>query len=357
MIGEGHGAVRLVDTSGNTIQLDTSGRVTIAGGSITASISGDTVIAKVSGETMKIENVTSGIFAVKVVNSGGTMIGIINNNTDTSLVDGNQSFVVAAQMYAHSNSGTAFHRVRVTQSGDATPMSGVGFCLPVNFSGAVATISGNAVTSSGDTYIAKVSGEVVNVSGNVVVAASGLRVVIMNSAGTLTSINASTVDSFAATANGLNTVSYSFAFRENGSGFGRIRLTESGQAAPMSGVGFKLAVDFSGAVATVSGNAVNMAGAVVTAPTWLQITGLSGGTTLTSQACTMVRLMNLSGNGTMLVGGTGTAAPVSGTKGIPLWPGNLSTQGTEMDFHVNNANLLSVVAHTSGNNLAYMTFG
>ena len=29
MIGEGNGAVRLVDVSGNTIQLDTSGRVTI----------------------------------------------------------------------------------------------------------------------------------------------------------------------------------------------------------------------------------------------------------------------------------------------------------------------------------------
>ena len=262
MIGEGHGAVRLTDVSGNTMQLDTSGRITIAGGSITASISGDTVIAKISGETV------------------------------------------------------------------------------------ISNVSGNVVT-------AKVSGEFVSISGG----SNGIIAVKLVSSGNGLALITGTGDSLSSANSLLYAGAHMLALRENGSGFARLRMTESGQTAPMSGVGWNLGVNFSGAVATVSGNTVNMAGAVVTAPTWVAITGASGGTTLASQACTMVRLMNLSGNGTMLVGGTGTAAPVSGTKGIMLWPGSLSVQGTEMDFPVNNANLLAVVAHTSGNTLAYMTFG
>ena len=104
-------------------------------------------------------------------------------------------------------------------------------------------------------------------------------------------------------------------------------------------------------------NAADMSGATVTqtygnvtVPTWLTLTGASGGTVLTSQACSSVRIVSLSGNGYILVGGTGTSAPVSGTQGIPL-----ST--TPLDFPVSNANLLRAVAHTSGNQIAVMTFG
>lgn len=372
MIGEGHGAVRLVDTSGNTIQLDTSGRVTIAGGSITASISGDTVIAKISGETLIVNNSGSTVIAkvsgepvalwqasgrngIYITDqSGATPARVFITTSDAET----NSNVIAVGAYLYATRVTGFHaRLKATESG--VPMSGVGYKLAVDFSGAVATISGNAVTTSisgnaitasGDTYIAKVSGEVMK---------------LMNSGAVAIGQTSNTATCNLKTPNndvqdpaliGLSVVSFQHGFREaSTSGWARLRVTESGQG--MSGINYKLAVDFSGAVATVSGNAVNMAAQTVTAPTWLVITGNSGGTTLSSQACTMVRIMNLSGNGTMLIGGTGTAAPVSGTKGIPLWPASLNNNTSEMDFPVTNANLLAVVAHTSGNSVSYMTFG
>ena len=334
--------MRLVDTSGNTAAFDTSGRVTIAGGSITASISGEpvkisgeTVIAKVSGETV-ISNVSGNIVTAKI--SGETVISTVSGNVIVTSVSGNAVNLSGQGVWV---SGTVITSI----SGNAVIFSGQGVWV----SGSV-SISGNAVTSSGDTHIAKVSGEPIVVT-------SGAKVILLNVAGTsgLSTPSFGSDSITAANQYGLAIQALTYGFTDFNAGMARSRLAPSGAA--VSGIGYRLVTDFSGAVATVSGNTVNNAAQTITTPAWLTITGNSGGTTLAAQACTMVRIQNLSGNGTMLVGGIGTAAPVSGTKGIALWPSALSTIGTELDFPVSNANLISVVAHTSGNQVAYMTFG
>ena len=347
-IGDGHGAVRLVDVSGNTIQLDTSGRITLAGGSITASVSGEpvkvsgeTVIAKVSGETV-ISNVSGSTVTAKI--SGETVISTVSGNVVVTSVSGN-----------------------------AVIFSGQGVWV----SGSV-SVSGNAVTSSGDTYITKISGETIiakvsgegiwisgtvigKVSGEVVVVQSGGAVRLLNLAGT-SGIATPTFGSDVTQGSqntGLAVYSLTTAMEPIQGVVNRVRTTASGTAASQSGLIFRLLTCVSGDPVKVSGETVNMAAQTITAPDWLAITGNSGGTVLATQACTMVRITNLSGNNIMLVGGTGTAAPVSGSKGIPLASNTTTTQGidTSMDFPVTNANLLRVVAHTDGQKIAYMTFG
>lgn len=292
-------------------------------------MSGDTVIAKISGETI---------------------VSTISGNVVVTSVSGNAVNLSGQGVWV---SGTVVTSV----SGNAVIFSGQGVWV----SGSV-SVSGNAVTSSGDTYIAKTSGETIRL-----VLSSGLNgVYLVNQSGNTIVPVINPADNLSVNTFTLYTTAYIGAVEGSTAKLNRLRSTTSGLHESQSGIVFRLLTCISGdpvkvsgeTISTsISGNTVNNAAQTITAPAWLAITGASGGTTLAAQACTMVRLQNLSGNGTMLVGGIGSAAPVSGTKGIALWPSALSTIGTELDFPVTNANLISVVAHTSGNNVAYMTFG
>jgi len=151
MIGEGHGAVRLVDVSGNTAQFDTSGNINI-NGSITATVSGQPV--KVSGETVIVASGTvvllSGVSSVRAVVYDSTANPIVGGapNGDNA-ANSNRSMFTLAFNYA-ANNGSTFDRLRVTTSGANTLISGVQTKLVVAFSGDPITVSGNAVTVSGN---------------------------------------------------------------------------------------------------------------------------------------------------------------------------------------------------------------
>ena len=115
----------------------------------------------------------------------------------------------------------------------------------------------------------------------------------------------------------------------------------------MSGIGYKLAVDFSGAVATISGNNVKEYGSTVKTGGWIQIHGASGGQQLSGATCFAATIRSHSGNALMLVGGIGAQAPVSGTVGLHLFGGE------SYEARVSNLNTISIVAHTSGQFISY----
>lgn len=339
----GYARVRLTESGkaapmsgiGYKLAVDFSGGVT--------TISGNAVTS--SGDTYSLSQ-NSGLNGVYLTSrSGGSeFTGTLPDSLSVATI-GLRAYGMA--LSALDRTAGTYNRLSTTVSGTAASQGGAVFRL-------LTCVSGDSITASGDTYIAKVSGETIRLS-QVLSGFNG--VCITDQPGTTPALVASwgSVDANATTLKSLFTTSMLEAFDPVGAVVNRLRTTASGTAASQNGVVFRLLTCVSGDPVTVSGSTVNNAAQVITAPAWVVITGASGGTNLASQACTIARLVNLSGNGTMLVGGTGTQAPVSGTKGIPLWQPTANVP--YLDFPVTNTNLLSLVAHTSGNSVAVLTFG
>ena len=99
---------------------------------------------------------------------------------------------------------------------------------------------------------------------------------------------------------------------------------------------------------TISGQNLKEYGATVRTASWLNITGASGGTQLSSASCFALTIRSHSGNALMLVGGTGTNTPVSGSIGLHLFGGE------SYEARVNNPNTISLVATTSGQQVSLL---
>ena len=228
--------------------------------------------ANISGQVVNIASIEgSGLHSISldsknhlmVYMSGQTVTTSISGNvvvaSVTTNVSGNTVYVVSGKSYlqAFDPSGVVWNDVWVNNSGQhrlLVSFSGEGVWV----SGSV-SVSGNAVTTtvSGNVVIASFSGQGVWISGTVILNSGRTQIV--------GSVNANPVsvdvltDNMVHSGNAFLTASALLGMREL-SGLTRIRVTESGQSAPMSGIGYKLAVEFSGSIANarISGQAIRL---------------------------------------------------------------------------------------------------
>jgi len=236
-------------------------------------------------------------------------VGVAITNADSYNAGGTLGLMVNAMGLALRENGSGLSRFRITESGSTAPMSGIGFNVGVQFSGGYCY---SVIQSSGG-------------------------------ANTPFFLAPTTDGGTASTLMSMCTIAEMYAVNDNVGSYGRVRITSSG--AGISGNGVKLIVGYSGDYGISNlGNSLN-------APAWTQVHGNSGGVALNAGAGHTVKVSNHSGNGAVLVGFSGGQAPVSGTKGIMINP------GTDMEFRVTNSNLLSAVAHKSGDFISYVTYG
>ncbi len=261
-----------VNISGQAVTTSISGQsvnTSVSGNVITSS--GDTYIAKVSGEIIAFWR-ASGMNAVYIsAVSGTTALSLFNwGSLDGNAANSATAIAAASTLFGIDEVAGTLGRLRVTASGSAGSSGGTRFKLlvscsgdPVNISGntittsisgnSVLTISGSVVGVSGETIITSISGNVVQIrtSGG----SPAIPIIIQNSGGALFTINSPNTDARSVGQNAIEMENYNMGFNESSGLWSRLRITASGVGG-ISGIGTKLIVDFSGAVATISGNAV-----------------------------------------------------------------------------------------------------
>lgn len=293
-----------VSISGNMVSI--SGQpVSVSGNAVV--ISGQTIVVpstSISGNAVRISGetvypVSGKAFSYIFDPSGNQWLELWNN------ASGSHNLAITAQVETNISGQTVY------------PVSGKAFAYGFDPSGQ--TWNELWVSQSGGHDLRIFGSLSANVSGNVVYLVSGQNNVQIS--GQLVAVSG-----LVATSVSGNMVSV------------------SGQPVSVSGN----MVSVSGQPVTVSGNVVNTSGnvnfdfgTVIRTTSGTIVTSLSGGTELGSGIVINVTVRNLSGNGPMYIGGTGTEAPFSG-KGMILFGNESQT------YDIDNFNKIRLFANTSG---------